>query len=669
MGKLLGLAVGAAACLVLLTAGIARPRSFAPTAPREYRAITYAEALEDLAYLEAEKRQATLQRLLEELREGTTLERARAAREMAKLGPDAAPAIPDLVQFLCDGRWAIVRDEIEDVLVAIGEEAVPAALDLIAQPNNAGRGSGIAVLARIRGAAAVPVLAALLGDKTVAKRAANRLASLGEPGRAALVAAVADLSVPLKALEEAVADVGKPIGLPLAALLAFPDRGTRERAAAMLEKLGKNARPAADALVRALKDPAFGDRLALAGTLQFFDQVPPEAAQALLDLALSLVSTEASAEVGRIYVAQGNWSTLQATRSRELAPLRALAGVGPAARGALPALLDIMESDDPDALAAAARAHWRIGGDPRIAVDHLLESLATFPDGGRHPALSVLEEMRGDAAAAIPTLLRELESERLTRAGGAGRVLAAMGDAGVSAVRNWLPTGSPALVSVVALQFGDTLRNELIARFGDEARWTLDPSDPEEWLPAAVAGLESGDPLPELRRKLREPGHDKGDVTFALRSMGEKAAAAVPDLIALLADDELRPDAARTLASIGPAAAPAVKALEPYVEDPSYQGRDAAIRALWILTGDTRYRDLGFSPDEVGPRDDWAVPHLIAGINGKGGWWRRESAAALGRLGAAGKPAAADLARLAADENEDEYVRDAARVALVAIGG
>jgi HEAT repeat protein len=660
MGKLLGLAVGAAACLVLLTAGVARPRSSAPTAPREYRATTDAEALEDITYFVAEERRATLQHLLEELREGTTLERARAAREMAKLGPGAAAAIPDLVHFLCDGRWAIVRDEIEDVLVAIGEEAVPAALDLIAQENSAGRGSGIAVLARIRGEAAVPVLAALLADKTVAKRAASRLASLGEPGRAALVAAVADASIPLKTLEEAVASAGKPMALPLAALLVFPDRGTRERAAKMLEKLGKNARPVADAIVRALKDPAFGDRLALVETLQFFDQIPPEAAQALLDVALSLVSTEASAEVRQRYVAQGNSSRLIARRIRELAPLRALARVGPAARGALPALLDIMDNGDPDALAAAARAHWRIGGDPRVAVDHLMENLAAFPDGGYHPALTVLEEMRNDAAAAIPALLRELESERGQRAWGAGGVLAAMGDGGVSAVRHWLPTGNPALVSVVAHHFDDTLRNELIARFGDEVE------DRGEWLAAA----ESDDPLPELRRKLREPGDDKLDVTFlTLGSMGARAAPAVPDLIALLADDELRPSAASTLASIGPAAAPAVEALEPYLEDPSYQGRDAAIRALWILTGDTRYRDLGFSPYQVGSDDEWAVPHLVAGINRKGAWWRRECAAALGRLGAAALPAAADLARLAADENEDEYLRDAAREALVAIGG
>jgi hypothetical protein len=111
-----------------------------------------------------------------------------------------------------------------------------------------------------------------------------------------------------------------------------------------------------------------------------------------------------------------------------------------------------------------------------------------------------------------------------------------------------------------------------------------------------------------------------------------------------------------------------VPALEPYLDDPWYRGRDAATKALYRITGDTRYRDLAFSPDEAGPRDHWALPLLIEGLD-DGVWWRRECVEALGRIGPAARIAAPDLARLAADEDEDEYVRDAAREALLKIGG
>jgi len=671
MGKSVAVALLAALAAVVGTVGLARPRRQAPTTAREYPAMTPNEGVEAVAYVVVEARDAALDRLLGELRNGTTLERARAARKLAKLRHAAAPAIPDLVAFLTDAQdgWARVRDEIEDVLVAAGEDAVPAALDLIAQSNVAGRQSGIRILARIRGEAAVATLAALLADPAVGECAAEWLAKRGEVGRAALLAAVADPSIPLKILADAFVDAGKPMALPLGVLLSVEDPKTRERAAAVLLKLGKNARPARDAISRALMDPAFGDKLALVETLQFLDRVPPGLAPVLADLARSLLATEAAAEVREIRVRGGFAPFAVATRNHELAPLRALAALGPAANAALPTLVEIMASGDPDAGAEAARAYWRVGGSPGVAVDHLLANLAAFPDGGYHPAFSVLQEIGGDAVAAIPALLRELESENLRRAQPAASALAAMGDAGVTAVREWLRSGQPVDSTIVIFAFGETLRDELIARYGDEARGFFEFVDAPHEIFATVAADGADDPLTELRRKLREPDHDKRCFTFlGLRALGEKAAPAIPELVALLADDGQRAEAAATLGSIGPAAAAAVPALEPYLEDPTYAGRDATINALFRITGDTRYRDLQFGPTDVQAGDDWALPRLIEGLSHKSTWWRRECAEALGRLRAAARPAAADLERLATDENEDENVRDAAREALVKVG-
>ena len=50
--------------------------------------------------------------------------------------------------------------------------------------------------------------------------------------------------MPLKVLKDGITDAGKPMAVPLAALLDAADPATRERAAEMIASLGKNARPA-----------------------------------------------------------------------------------------------------------------------------------------------------------------------------------------------------------------------------------------------------------------------------------------------------------------------------------------------------------------------------------------------------------------------------------------
>ncbi len=82
--------------------------------------------------------------------------------------------------------------------------------------------------------------------------------------------------------------------------------------------------------------------------------------------------------------------------------------------------------------------------------------------------------MGRDAATAIPALLREAESERLQRAYGACAVLVAMGDTALPAVRGWLRTCEPPLDSAVVMAFGATLHDELIERFGDDAKELFD---------------------------------------------------------------------------------------------------------------------------------------------------------------------------------------------------
>jgi hypothetical protein len=311
----------------------------------------------------------------------------------------------------------------------------------------------------------------------------------------------------------------------------------------------------------------------------------------------------------------------------------------------------------------AARAYWRAGGDPGLAVDHLVASLPRDP--GRFPsALPVLTDMGTAAAPAIPALLGEAFSDEFLRADQAWRALAAIGDPALPAVRERLATSAELPTSAV-LHFGEALREEATARGDGEAEMILSfmGGETPELL---VLGADEADPLPQLRRRLADPGDLGRDFVFsALRRLGARAVPAVPDLVAFLDDETFRAEAADTLGAIGPGAAEAVPALTRYIQDPWTSGRLSVREALWRITGDERYYDL--CPAELDEGDVWALPRLIAELGDGSPSWRLDVVRALARLGPAARPAAADLARIAADEAEDEYLRDAARDAFEAI--
>jgi HEAT repeat protein len=632
-----------AAAAVIVGVAVVRPRPAPPARAVEHRGLA------DIAIVEPEHRDASLDLLLDGLLHGPILKRAQAARAMARLGAGAAPLIPDLIAFLCDERndQARVRYLVEDVLVAIGEEAAPAALQLMAHPNVEGRQSGILILARVRGEAAVDTLMPLLKDDAVDRHAAGQLAALGTPGRAALVSAITDESVKLDALASAVADSGKPIAAPLAGLLDAPEQATRARAAAMLKELGKNARPAADVIFRTLADPRFGDRLLLIPILPSLRQAPPETLRSVAEILGSAARSE--------------WNVPL------LRAVCALASLGPAAHESLPALVVHMGRGGYPA-AVAAEAHWRISGDARVAVERLIANIEREPeaDDGWRPCANhatwTIVKMGAEAAAAAPTLLRELDRQSGRVRRGYRDALAAIGEAALPALREWLPTATPGAARSLIGLLGDAADEEIFAATGSRP----EPADG----PDSFEDLAPEDPrlLPELRRRLPNQAI-LGRTLFAMRRLGESAAPAVPDLIPLLENQGARSSAALTLAAIGRAAAPAVPALERYVEDPRYEGRHAIFEALWRITREERYAELGLRPTAVKAADAWAVPQLLGGLARDDIPWRRHCAEALGRLGPAARAAAPDLARLASDESEDEYVRDAARDALRQIGG
>ena len=100
--------------------------------------------------------------------------RAEAAEALAKLGADAAPAVPGLIRLLADENvccgeddcvhpWQrTVADSAAAALVQIGRPAVPALIEALASPDNNVRWKAATVLGVIGAAAAsaAPALAA-----------------------------------------------------------------------------------------------------------------------------------------------------------------------------------------------------------------------------------------------------------------------------------------------------------------------------------------------------------------------------------------------------------------------------------------------------------------------------------------------------------------------------
>ncbi len=110
--------------------------------------------------------------------------------------------------------------------------------------------------------------------------------------------------------------------------------------------------------------------------------------------------------------------------------------------------------------------------------------------------------------------------------------------------------------------------------------------------------------LPILRDELREPDFAKQyPALSALLDLGPDGAAAVPELVRLLASPkpEARAAAARSLGRIGPAAQPAAKALLPLLHDP--------MRQLRILAADALSRvDTSVSEALLTLRDEFRPP-------------------------------------------------------------
>jgi HEAT repeat protein len=395
-----------------------------------------------------------------------------AAAALALLGPDAEPAIPDLVSALKSKQQSVVAQSAA-ALGAIG----PAAKG------------------------AVPQLQALLAHKDIVIReyAANALGNMG----AAAAGAVPDLTKMLKDENEDI----------------------RRIAAGALGRIGPDAETAIPALIAALDDERGPVALHAAEALgQIGPNAVPHLAKALADPRRQQLAVMVLAEMGpaskpaagaladALSEHDGQESEQHLEMCREI--LITLAHIGPDAKPAVPALLKILGNEKHELRGGAAWALANIGA--KEAIPWLKKALESN-DGSKLQlvapvALMVLEpEDEEYVRLAVPSLGRALENPSGSVRREAATILARIG-----------PKAAPAV-------------DKLAAVLADP-----DPSIRNAVLMAlASIGPDSTGAIPQILAEMSDRNNSvRYSAIFALGKIGKTARQALPILEKNLQDSD-----------------------------------------------------------------------------------------------------------------------------------
>lgn len=156
--------------------------------------------------------------LVELLRDPNKDSRRNAALTLARIGPAAAEAVPDLLKMLADKDFDGTAQSAAAALARIGGPAVPGLIEIARDREAAGRGWAMVALGGVGPAAkdAVPVLTAVLAEKDswVKADAVTALGRIGSAAESALPQLVAQLHLVDAGLsmrvEAALVRIGRP---------------------------------------------------------------------------------------------------------------------------------------------------------------------------------------------------------------------------------------------------------------------------------------------------------------------------------------------------------------------------------------------------------------------------------------------------------------------------
>jgi HEAT repeat protein len=466
------------------------------------------------------------------------------------LGAAAAAAAPTLVETLRDDDE---RQEAIEALTEMGAAAVPALLAGLSENNS-----------RLR------------------SRALRTLGFIGPAARAALAAAVRALDDPEdKVRAQAVFALGRLAPFPEAAVaelgrsLKDESHEVRREAIKVLRELGPGAAAATPALVSLLAtdDPdELPDDDELIDVVEALGTIGPAAAPAAEPLVRAMLADLREPAAVRTIAALAVWrvcgdKTTAAAALRELAQkdIPSKRRAKPEAANASQVIWGIEERMAADRCRAARRVLFRMGVAAGDCTDFLVAGLRDNDPKSRAAAARAAPDLMADRNVVVPILLNLLDDSD--------------GDSRWQAIQSLLRMG------VTDPQVGESMRLAM-----EEGAWAFGPSSwddgrCEEAIDLIRALGPAADSLAPLLEHLRDQYQQvRPEAVFALAHVRGDVTAAIPELIAALADtDPPCPcqSAADCLGKIGPAARSAVPHLARMARHGSnYYDRLAALCAL-----------------------------------------------------------------------------------------
>jgi HEAT repeat protein len=515
--------------------------------------------------------------------------RALAAETLGAIGPQANRVAADLIEAMRDesgrvreaARKAVDRRRFWATRTPLPEDAVAALVLALQDDDESVRDAAVHILFLLRSFKPWPsrqVVQLLDHEQQPVRRSAARLVEMASGGvfrdqiPALLASAGHDDRIVREAARRRLTAVQNPPedAVPaLAAALLDQDRKVRQLAWRHLSVMKAKAKAAVPALLEQLHHEQLDIRRRAANLLYYVAPDSPEAVPGLIEALddedgdVRGSSGAALAAIGRehdtVIPAVVDPPETESQRHR-WAAIRTLGRFEHRAGEVVPVLLEIIKVDDDRHIrAAAARALGEIGPAARDAVPVLIERLR---EGSQSAAIG-LGGSGPDAAAGVPALIEALasSSSRWVRSS-AAEALGRM--------------GRKAGAAVPILQEALRDKDRLIRSTAAEALGGI--------------GTAAAPAAPDLIELLRdEDVIVREHAADALGRIEPDARSAVPALVDALADEygQVREAALRALGRLGPAARAAVPALERFLQD--HRGaaeRSRAEEALRRIRGD-----------------------------------------------------------------------------------
>jgi HEAT repeat protein len=549
------------------------------------RAGAAAIALARILPADAEPLNDVVTVLIQSLKSRQSSVRGDAARALGMIGPQALPALAELIRGSTADPEAAASAEIAlEWMGPTAEPAVPVLIDALQSPKERVAIHAAGALGAVGPAAsnAVPALrkalaskiatirahtASALGDigpagsdavndlilalkdpdEHVRREAAQALGKMGPAARAAvpaLVAALGDVigTVTIHAAQ-ALARIG-PDSVEALIPIVKNERQLRHLAVLILGELGSAATPATDVLVESLGD---GDK-------GFVREVI---------LTLARIGRDAKAAVPELLKILKNENSRQ-----RAAAAYALANIG--ATEAVPELMTVLDKSDEQQLrliAAGALVHL----DPenkdlvRTALPQLLNALDEKWPVVRHEAAIALRLLGPRSARAVPKLAAGLRDADMNWRVDCLWTLAAIG-----------PEAADAVPDVVTAMSSDQ----------DTVRYAA-------CYTAGIIGPPASAAIPALEKNLQDRDPFLQTISaWALAHISPRKEGVVEECLKpllqglKLSDPRVRSEAAQALALLGPAAKAAVPALRESVHDEDETVRTSVADALQKIDGD-----------------------------------------------------------------------------------